>query len=423
MKVSMLSHVPYRRFGDGFEEEFDSAVTTPYSLAEPEEISATFMDVLDSSMFAARHGFDGLAFLEHGQSSYDMSPNPSLLVSALAYATESEQLDVALFPTGRAMGKTAEPLRMIEEYGVLDAISNGRLMAGLPVGLPYDAAVNHGVPPIEIRDRFEEGMQLLRRAWSSDAPFPFNGRFSKRASVNPWPRPVQDPHPPIWLMGVGSPGTMNRVVAEGWGYQLAGLFGAKVMGSRLFDTFWGIVEKAGEPLNPYRLGYMQPVCVAESEGEAELLYAKHIEYFFRRGIGDVPTHLLTLPGTVPPVGLRAILSKPDASDFGVGMELTSMRFREFVEAGCVIIGTPEQVADEISELSVNHRIGHLLAILAMGSMPPELVQRNVELFAKSVLPRLREIWPEDEWPNYWWPRRLGGVAAGETQPTVLEETR
>jgi alkanesulfonate monooxygenase SsuD/methylene tetrahydromethanopterin reductase-like flavin-dependent oxidoreductase (luciferase family) len=420
MRVSLLSHVPYRQFPDDFEDNYDAVISTPYALAESAEIAATFRDTLDNAMLAARSGFDGVAFLEHGQSSYDISPNPSLMASAVAYATEAEGLPVALFPTGRSLGKTREPLRIAEEYGVLDAISNGRLMAGFPVGLPYDAAVNHGVPPIEIRERFEEGFGLVRRAWSSRQPFPFNGKFSQRASVNPWPRPVQDPHPPIWMMGVGSPGTMKRVAQEGFGYQLGGLFGAKITGSRLFDMFWQFVEEAGAEPNPYRLGYMQPVCVAESMAEAERLYAPHIEYFYRRGIGNVPAHLLTLAGTVPPAGLRHLLRTPDA--FAAGTRLTSMRFRDFVEAGCVIIGSPEQVAEEITQVVEEFRIGHLLAICALGSMPQAMAQNNITMFAEQVLPKIRDLWPESEWPNYWWPRRLGGVSATE-EPVAAQVTR
>jgi alkanesulfonate monooxygenase SsuD/methylene tetrahydromethanopterin reductase-like flavin-dependent oxidoreductase (luciferase family) len=280
------------------------------------------------------------------------------------------------------------------------------------------------VPPIEVRQRFEEGFGLVRRAWAEREPFTFNGRFSQRASVNPWPRPVQDPHPPIWLMGTGSPGTMKRAAAEGFGYQLGGVFGAQAMGSRLFDMFWKVVEEAGHPLNPYRLGYMQPVCVADSEAEAERLYAPHIEYFYHRGIGNVPSHLLTLAGTVPPVGLRAMLGKPTSGPASVASRVGEMCFKDLVEAGCVIVGSADQVAEEIAELSTSLRIGHLLAIMAVGSMPRELAQRNIQLFAEQVLPRLHDLWPEDEWPNHWWPRRLGGVPVGaETQTAILEEAK
>lgn len=414
MRVSLLSHVPYRTFPEGFEKEHQSVITTPYTLADSREIAATFKDTLDNAMLAARSGLDGVAFLEHGQSSYDMAPNPSLLTSAVAYATEAEGLPVALFPTGRSLGKTREPLRVAEEYAVVDAISNGRLIAGFPVGLPYDAAINHGVPPIEIRERFEEGFGLVRRAWTSEEPFAFNGQFSQRAQVNPWPQPVQDPHPPIWMMGVGSPGTMKRVARDGYGYQLGGIFGAKITGSRLFDTFWQSIEEAGEAPNPHRLGYMQTVCVADSMAEAERLYAPHIEYFYRRGIGNVPAHLTTLAGSVAPAGLRHLLQTPDA--FAARHRLTSMTFREFVDAGCVIIGSPEQVAEEIMQIAGDFRIGHFLAICALGSMPHSLAQYNISMFSERVAPVIRELWPETEWPNHWWPRRLGGVADPARQP-------
>jgi alkanesulfonate monooxygenase SsuD/methylene tetrahydromethanopterin reductase-like flavin-dependent oxidoreductase (luciferase family) len=426
MKVSLLSYVPYRRFEDGFEDHYQAAVTTPYGLVDPVEVSASFRDVLDTNMLAAECGFDGLAFLEHGQSSFDMAPNPSLMASAMAYATAAAGHEVALFPTGRAMGKTSEPLRMIEEYGVIDAISGGRLMAGLPAGLAFDACLNHGVAPIELRDRFEEGLGLMIRAWTDYEPFPFNGRFSQRASVNPWPRPVQDPYPPIWLMGIGTPGTMKRVAAEGWGYQLAGTLGVKVIGTRVFDQFWRTVEEAGQPANPHRLGYMQPICVGETEKEARELYASHVEYFFHRGFGNVPTHLLTLPGTVPPVGLKSILGNSGSDDFGVADRMKSMSFDELVEAGCVIVGSADQVAEELTAITSERRIGHLLAILSLGSMPAEVSRHNVEAFATGVLPRLRELWPEEEWPNHWWPRRLGGagpLGADAAGSALIEEAR
>jgi hypothetical protein len=94
MKVTILSQVPYRRLPDDFEKKYESVVTTPWDLVDPEAVHAAFRDSLDEQLFAARSGFDGVAFTEHAQSSYDMAPNPSLLCSALAYATEVEGLTV-----------------------------------------------------------------------------------------------------------------------------------------------------------------------------------------------------------------------------------------------------------------------------------------------------------------------------------------
>ena len=156
MKVSAFAQVGYRTFPEDFEQHHDSSVDTPWRLADPREVRAAFRDYLDGLMLAARSGFDGVVFTEHAQASYDMSANPSLTASALAYATESEGLDVAIFPAGRSLGKSREPVRVAEEYAAIDTVSGGRLVAGFPVGLPYDVCLNNGIPPIELRPRFDE---------------------------------------------------------------------------------------------------------------------------------------------------------------------------------------------------------------------------------------------------------------------------
>ncbi len=168
MKVSAFAQVGYRTFPEDFEQHHDSSVDTPWRLADPREVRAAFRDYLDGLMLAARSGFDGVVFTEHAQASYDMSANPSLTASALAYATESEGLEVAIFPAGRSLGKSREPVRVAEEYAAIDTVSGGRLVAGFPVGLPYDACLNNGIPPIELRPRFDENLELILRAWRED---------------------------------------------------------------------------------------------------------------------------------------------------------------------------------------------------------------------------------------------------------------
>src|SRR5439155_1409555 len=86
-------------------------------------------------------------------SSYDISPNPTLLASAVACAARAEQLDVAITVLGRSLGKTREPLKIAEEYALLDCVSGGRLIAGFPVGLSYDANLNASLPAAETPTR------------------------------------------------------------------------------------------------------------------------------------------------------------------------------------------------------------------------------------------------------------------------------
>src|SRR4029453_1912941 len=136
-----------------FEKRYDSAVDTPWGLVDPQEVRAAHRDYLDGLMLAARSGFDGLVVTEHAQASYDMSANPSLTANALAYATESEGLDVAIYPAGRSLCKTREPLKVAEEYATVDTVSGGRLVAGFPVGLAVEACLNNGNTPMELQIR------------------------------------------------------------------------------------------------------------------------------------------------------------------------------------------------------------------------------------------------------------------------------
>ena len=168
MRFIYLQHIPYRHLSEDFATRFpESVVTTPYfGVAEPRLVHADIRAGLDESMHAARAGFDAVGLTEHGQSSYDMDPNPDLGAAALAYQIGAEDLNTGIYVVGRSLGKSREPLRVAEELAWLDNLSAGRLMTGFPVGLPYDANINAGIPPIETRARYDENLSFVLKAWT-----------------------------------------------------------------------------------------------------------------------------------------------------------------------------------------------------------------------------------------------------------------
>jgi alkanesulfonate monooxygenase SsuD/methylene tetrahydromethanopterin reductase-like flavin-dependent oxidoreductase (luciferase family) len=418
MKVSAFAQVAYRTFPTDFERHHDSAVDTPWSLADPREVRAAFRDYLDGLMLAARSGFDGLIFTEHAQASYDMSANPSLTAAALAYATESEGLDVAIYPAGRSLGKTREPVRVAEEYAAIDTVSGGRLMAGFPVGLPYDACLNNGIPPIELRPRFDENLALILRAWSEDTPFAWNGSYSQLPSVNIWPRPQQRPRPPVWLTGIGNPATMQMALDQDFGFNYLSWFGLKTTGPRIFDRFWELVDRHGSPRNPYRLGLSQVVGVAGTDAEAVRMFRPHVEYLFNKGPGAIRSETLAIPGTIGLQGLQALMRDP--TDMGIAEKLRTIGFDELVDMGSIIVGSPRTVLDRLVEVVRRFRIGNLHAMLQFGSMPRQLAMDNIGLFASEVLPKLRGVWQDEQWDHHWWPERLGGRPRDVTTGAAAE---
>lgn len=407
MKVTYFQQVPYRHLPEDFENKHESVITTPYyDVTEPGKVVSAFRESLDEVMHAARAGFDGITITEHGQSSYDMAPNPNILEAAVAYATESEGIDTAIYPVGRSLGKTREPIRVAEELAMIDNMSSGRLVSGFPVGLAYDANINNSVPPAQTRQRFDENLELILKAWQEPEVFAFNGRHTQHSAVNIWPRPFQQPSPPVWITGIGNPRTMRMTLDRGFGFNYFGWFGLKVTGRRIFDRFWEQADEAGQEANPFRLGFMQTICVADTDEKAEKLFAEDAEYFFQKGLGSIPMERLALPGGIDIRGVEAIMRDP--GDFGIYDRMRTATFRDLMEAGSVICGSPDTVAEELLAYAREYRIGNLHAMLQFGSMPHALAKDNIDLFAAEVMPRLQNLWTEEGYQHNWWPEALGG---------------
>jgi alkanesulfonate monooxygenase SsuD/methylene tetrahydromethanopterin reductase-like flavin-dependent oxidoreductase (luciferase family) len=408
VKVSLFEQVPYRYLPEGFENEHSSVVTAPYDVVEPARMTESLFCAYAELMAGARAGFDGVCVTEHSQSAYDVSPNPDLLASAVAYAARAEGLDVAITVIGRSLGKTREPLKIAEEYALLDCVSGGRLIAGFPLGLSYDANLNAALPAVETRERYHEHRDLILKAWSEPRPFPWNGRFEKYGQVNIWPRPVQRPHPPIWVPGTGSAGTLRDIIANDYAFVYLSWDGPKLAGRQVFDRYWDLAEEMGRDRNPYRLAFLQVVAVSETDQRAEREYAAHLQAHYRSGVGAIPATAMAVPGYAEPAAVEGMLRA--AGHRGMLSRMKTATYAELVDNQVAIVGSPATVADRIEAFVREFRIGNLMVMLQNGSMPRDLTEKNISLFAAEVLPRLRPIWDDEGWVNHWWPRAAGGQA-------------
>lgn len=412
MKVSLFEQVPYRHLPGDFEDRYSSVVTTPYhEIVEPARMTESLRSGYAELLHAARAGFDGVCVTEHSQSTYDISPNPNLMAAAVAYAAAAEGLDTAITVLGRSLGKSREPLKVAEEYALLDCISGGRLIAGFPVGLSYDANQNGAIPGIETRERYREHRELILKAWTAREPFAWNGRFEKYGQVNIWPRPVQQPHPPVWIPGSGSPGTLKDILNRDYAFVYLSWAGPKLVARNIFDRYWEMAEAQGRDRNPYRLAFLQVVAVSETDERAEKEYGRHLQTHYRAGLGTVPPSGFALPGYAEIPGIEHMVRNP--GDAGMFARMRNTTFREIVDTQLAIVGSPATVADQIEAFVREFRIGNLLVMLQNGSMPRALTEKNISLFAEEVLPRLRPIWDEEGWEHQWWPR---GAQPGEAAP-------
>jgi alkanesulfonate monooxygenase SsuD/methylene tetrahydromethanopterin reductase-like flavin-dependent oxidoreductase (luciferase family) len=420
VKVTSFHFMPYRELPPDFAERYPSAwVDAPWwELGDAEKVGDYYNWSLDELMLAAKMGFDGLGTNEHHQNVYGFMCNPNLFGAVLAkYTRDQGYDDVALVQLGATVAATSPPIRIAEEYAVLDCISGGRLVAGLPLGLGCDADISYGVTPIEQRERWREAIELLLKAWTAKEFFAWNGRYYQLPRVNLWPRPVQEPHPPLIVPGAASSSTWDYCHERDVPYAFLSYFGGK-SAENVMDRFWQRAEANGKDSNPYRGAFLQLVGVADTDEEAEALYAEHIEFFYHKLL-HLPPHYLAPPGYSDYKSLLNLFTSGMLSMSDYTVELKPLTAKDMIEQEFVVVGSPATVREKLEHMARRLNIGHLMTVLQFGSMPHDVAMRNIELFGREVLPHLQALWQEDGWENHWWPKKLGqapirdrGVPAG-----------
>src|SRR5580658_7331424 len=162
MKVTMFHFMPYRDLPESFPDKLHSAwIDAPWwQYGDANKVTDVYNWSIDELMLAAKLGFDGVGTNEHHQNPYGFMCNPNLFGAILARMTRDRGLDVALVQLGATL-VSASPIRVAEEYAVLDCLSGGRLIAGVPAGIGADAGLSYGVTPIEQRSRWREGIEFM----------------------------------------------------------------------------------------------------------------------------------------------------------------------------------------------------------------------------------------------------------------------
>jgi len=395
--------MPHRELPEDFEQRYKSVWVDPpfHELADASRVGQYYNWTLDELVHAARAGFDGICVNEHHQNAYGFMPSPNLMGSALA--RETNGLDVAIVQMGSTLPTTNPPTRVAEEYAMLDCISGGRLVAGMPLGSAMDANLCYGIAPIEQRERYREAHDLIIKAWTSREMFTWNGKYQQLGMVNIWPRPIQTPHPPVWVPGLGSISTWDFAAQHDHCYCFLSYFGAMV-GKAAMDGFWSFVDERGLEPNPHRAGFLQLVVVGDNDADAERRYGKHVEYFFQKSL-HLPMTYLGPPGHQDYRSLaHSIRSGSAAIVQDIWGRLKDYKFKDLAKQQFVMAGSAESVRDQLLQGIRDLRVGNLMVLLPIGSMPHEVVIENIDRFAEGVLPHLRGEW--SEWENRWWPERL-----------------
>ncbi|HLN05781.1 MAG TPA: LLM class flavin-dependent oxidoreductase [Acidimicrobiales bacterium] len=358
-------------------------ITCPNEFFDPALGSQLYNRYLDELLYAEELGFDGVCVNEHHQNAYGLMPSPNLMASILARQTRRVKIAVV----GNALPLYDPPTRVAEEFAMIDCISNGRLIAGLVVGGGpeyYSFSLN----PTQARERFSEAHDLIIRAWTEPGPFEHVGKHYKLRYVNAWPRPVQVPHPEVWIPGAGSIETVEFVARHRYAYMGIPYFHLSVF-ERMFSLMRAACEKEGYTADPLQLGWLAPIFVAESDAEARRRYEEHFWYFVKR----------LLPGiSTSPPGYTSVRSLENIMKGGATFAEFLETWEQVVEGQYAIVGSPETVRERLTENIERLGVGNLLGLFQLGTLPADDTRRNLELFATEVMPALRARFPGTQRP-------------------------
>src|SRR5262245_29488172 len=189
------------------------------------------------------------------------------------------------------------------------------------------------------------------------------------------------------------------------------------MARNVMQGFWQEMSRLGKDRNPYRAGFAQVVGVAESRQQALDLYTEAAEYFYGRCL-HVDPRFAAPPGYVTEATQRAGIEsqikmaaegKASAEPTARGpasLKSLARDMKGIVDNGYVVIGSPDEVVEQIRELATTLNVGQLMLMMQFGNLPTDTVKYNTRLFAEQVIPKLRPLF--SEWENRWWPQPLDG---------------
>ena len=382
MKFVLFHLMPYRHLDFVEAKKYRSAWTVlPNSMYDPAKGAEEYASYIEQLVSGERLGFDVIGVNEHHQTAYGLMPAPNLIASALIQRTNTVKIGVF----GRALPLVNNPLTIAEEFSMLDNMSKGRLVVGFVrgIGAEYHSS---GINPAFSHDRFHEAHDLIVKAWTQPGPFAFDGEYFSLNYANLWPRPVQSPHPRIWIPSQGSSETIHWAAAPERKYPFVVTFSTAEAVEKYLKSYSAEAHNFGYEASSDQLGWAAPIYVADTDERAREEAREPLERLFNDYL-PMPWEMLIPPGYTSLASTKALAKVRT----GLGVERQTLE--QLIEKGTAIIGSPRTVRERIERMREKTGLGNMVCLLQFGTLSDELTQRNIERFATEVMPHLQDKKP------------------------------
>jgi len=392
MRVYHMTEEPYP---DAWNVEAESLrVNLPNRHLDPVKAADLYHRFLDEWQLCDELGIN-IFVNEHHSTATCMTVSCNIVLGILAKTTKR----VRILGLGIPIANRPDPLRVAEECAMIDVISRGRFDMGFIKGVPYEIVPSNSRPTSMV-ERFWEAHDLIIKALTThDGPFSWESENFHYRSVNIWPRPWQQPHPPVWV-SVNSPASVQPVAERG--YVLGTVMtGYKAKG--LFDEYRRVWRASGRP-EPVPLDRFCYCCfMACGHSEEEGLRRGNEVMAYLRTNAIVGEQFRSPPGYIAPQALASQFKRTGRAGFSeLGLfDKNDNRISGFVEAtvddamrgGLLFAGTPDQVYRQIvAFFETVGGFGVLQMMAQAGTMSHEDTVDSLSLFAKEVMPRLEEYY-------------------------------
>ena len=311
-------------------------------------------EALEEVVRAEELGFDSVWMEEHHSVVDHYWPSPLPVLAGFATRTSR-----VLLGTDILVAPFYHPVRLAEDGALLDIMSNGRFVLGVAIGYKPDEFALYGAELEKRGARFEEQLAIVKALWAEGA-VSFKGRYYQ-IEGHLEPRPLRQPHPPIWIGGWGDL-TLKRAatLADNWipgpTADLARLLAGK-------QHFLAQRAAAGRTAPPAEWPVTRDVIIADTDTEARELAERHIIVSYRKEYAGGWRHPFI--------------------DASIATDLDGLMKHRF------LIGGPDQVRKALEPFVKEYGLTHLICRLFFPGMPHRHIMRELELIAKEVLPAFR----------------------------------
>lgn len=304
-------------------------------------------------------GFDSVWLEEHHGIKDHYWPSPLLGLAGIATLTERITIgtDILVMPF-------YHPVRVAEDAALLDVMSNGRFILGAAIGYKPDEFALYQAPLEKRGARFEEALLLIKQLWTQEKVY-FDGKYYQVEGMMIEPKPITQPHPPIWVGGWGEL-SLKRAAAIGEAWipgPTAGM--EKLLAAQQF--YHEQLRAIG--IDPFTrtAPLTREVVIADTDERAREIAKKHLMINYSQEYGTKNWK-------------HPLIGGEDSTPVDQFEEICKDRF---------LVGSPETVVKELNKYQIALKIDHLICRLYFPGIPHEFIMQELEYLAEEVIPEFK----------------------------------